>query len=79
MLANVLRRVRLWWAVQCDIEELTRDHDRDTRAHAAAAVHLDPGPPALFAMFRSAAASPRGHGSQSDTCPDCPCTARGEK
>jgi hypothetical protein len=79
-LVEVRRRVRLWWAVQCDIQALTQDHDRDARAHAAAAVHLNPGPHALVAMFRPSAAPRRRDGIQSAACPDHPRTpGRGEQ
>uniref|UniRef100_A0A942T020 Uncharacterized protein n=1 Tax=Neobacillus citreus TaxID=2833578 RepID=A0A942T020_9BACI len=47
-----IERIRFWWRASAEIHELTRDHDREERIIAEAAIRLSPGPSNIAWLFR---------------------------
>lgn len=60
---TVPQRLRLWWQMQAEVTELTRDRAHEGRVLAEAAVRLTPGPWMLTAAFRM---QPRAPESDND-------------
>ncbi len=42
----------MWWQTTAEITELTRDHERERRVRAEAAVRLAPNPGSIADLFR---------------------------
>lgn len=50
--AGVVATVKMWWDGAGEIEQLTRDVEREQRILAEAAVQLVPGPWAIANLFK---------------------------
>lgn|GEM_PF-2398539 len=49
---SLRERVAMWWTVNAEITELTRDREREARVRDEMAVRLAPGPWAIAELFR---------------------------
>jgi hypothetical protein len=61
-----MERIRFWWCASTGIHELTRDHDREERVIAEAAIGLSPGPANIAWLFRRGRNRPADQSTRDD-------------